>query len=340
MVRGGARDPGSVSLGYGLCAKIKFGGLAGVRGGGAGRVTCRHQSPKSGNPPPVDRQKRESPNRTHSGHRHKYRASTRVLVLGEEQVQAWATVGPGRAILSPRRKGFVISWGWAWGHQAGAGAVASAPELSESSAGEDGSIVGGGAWAGARQGPGQRIPTPATVALGAGRLVASGAGTVAGPGPHAGRSSPSALRLAPSLTGLRLLLLCRQLAGGAGAGSARHSSRGSLGALGPVVILLAPWTMAAASASLGTRALWDLCLPWVSHRAELESSPGWHESRLLRSQETRGLQVCGCHGCISASVPLQDRETHCPRLASCPAWRPPGEGCSPDAEVPMALALP
>lgn len=156
--------------------------------------------------------------------------------------------------------------------------------------------------------------------------MASRVGIEAGPGPHAGPSSAPALRLAPSLAGLRLLLLRRQLGEERGASSAKHSSKGSLGALRPVVNLLAPWTTAAASAGLRTQALWDLRLPWVSQRAELKPSPGWHESLMLRGQET-GLQVCGCHCCVSASVRLQNRETRCPRLASHPAWRRPGEGC-------------
>lgn len=71
------------------------------------------------------------------------------------------------------------------------------------------------------------------MALGAGRLVASRVGIEAGPGPHAGPSSAPALRLAPSLAGLRLLLLCRQLAEESGASSAKHSSKGSLGASRP-----------------------------------------------------------------------------------------------------------
>lgn len=160
------------------------------------------------------------PNRACSSCRHECRTGTRVLEPGRWGSGS-APVGLAESQPEPQEQR-LRSPGAGGGHRAGA--AASYPGSRKAQAGEDGCAGGGGAQAGARWGPRSRTPTPATLALGAGRLAASGAGIVAGPGPRAGPfhqqlSAWPLLSTAPSLAGLRLL--CRQLAGGEGGGQCR-----------------------------------------------------------------------------------------------------------------------
>lgn len=134
-----------------LMCKNKIWGAGRVWGGGTGRVTCRHQSPSLGTP--SEQAERGIPKQDLlwlqiqvSGQRQGVGAGGRGGV-GLGNSGAWQ-----RASLSFRRTDFGISWGWAWGHRAGAGALSQGSP--KALAGEDGRIVGRSSWAGARQGPG------------------------------------------------------------------------------------------------------------------------------------------------------------------------------------------
>lgn len=144
-----------------------------------------------------------------------------------------------RASLSPRSKGFGTSWGWPWGHGQG-------QELWPQPLGswrawqerEDGHAVGGVSRLGQdRAGvanPNSSHSGPASPQAGS---QWGGHNNRPWP-PHwpvfstSSPPDPSSLQ-PPSLAGRRRLLLGRQLVEERGAGSARHSSKGSVGALRP-----------------------------------------------------------------------------------------------------------